>query len=556
MTSKIGIWKLLIVAIILTGAFASGFVIRHFDIIPVSGIKTALGLQDYLESKRLPKSGERIVETNLTSLKLRRIAIVPGNRVWGGGGAIASFRDGLIGVTKDARVFAYMPETGVTPLDVRIDNNADELRGSKSTQGDTDPLALTYFRVLDILSLDKQDTVEIFISYNFWHSKADCKTVRVSRFVLSPDDESPADISRMVVADSAVIFESQPCITFGLDEWSPFKSVNSGGRLLLLDAESLLLTLGDHYMDGVNNPVIASQDMTVDYGKVILINLADQSSDYFAIGVRNPQGLAMDSEGNIWETEHGPKGGDELNQIKRNGNYGWPFATYGTQYDEYSWALNPQVGRHVEFDKPVFSWVPSIAVSAIIQVESFPETWAGDFLIGSLKSASLYRTRILDGRVILSEKISVGERVRDLVQLRDGTLVLLNDSYELIVLTFAGSDRGSKDLHLPVELSAREVELGLQEILTVCAACHGFSPDVERSGGPSLWDVFGRQMGSTEFEGYSHALSSNTSAWDEGSLREYLENPQSFAPGSTMPIPYFRSPEQLDAVVNYLRRLN
>ena len=84
-------------------------------------------------------------------------------------------------------------------------------------------------------------------------------------------------------------------------------------------------------------------------------------------GIRNAQGLVRDAEGNLWATDHGPQGGDELNLLREGADYGWPLASYGIGYGGVSLRLvgDEGIGRHDGFARPVFAWVTSTALSAI-----------------------------------------------------------------------------------------------------------------------------------------------------------------------------------------------
>src|SRR5262249_4081638 len=156
------------------------------------------------------------------------------------------------------------------------------------------------------------------------------------------------------------------------------------------------------------------------YGKVLLLDRSGRH-EIFTIGHRNPQGLLVDREHRIWETEHGPQGGDEINLLEKGRNYGYPLVTYGTEYGRYFWPLAPWAHDHGEYTEPVQAFVPSIAISNLIQVDSdlFSE-WKGDLLVGSLNTQSVYRVRVRGDRIIYIEQIPVGVRVRDLAEGSDG----------------------------------------------------------------------------------------------------------------------------------------
>src|SRR5262249_16871898 len=151
------------------------------------------------------------------------------------------------------------------------------------------------------------------------------------------------------------------------------------------------------------------------------IDLGKDNSQVYSIGHRNPQGLAVGPDGTIWETEHGPQGGDELNRVVEGRNYGWPVVSYGTQYDAMSWSDDPRKTHHEGFEKPIYAWVPSVGTSQLLVVEGrgFAQ-WAGDLIVSSLVGQTLYRIRLADGRAVVVEPIPVEHSIRDLVELPSG----------------------------------------------------------------------------------------------------------------------------------------
>ncbi|WP_395806768.1 PQQ-dependent sugar dehydrogenase [Archangium minus] len=144
----------------------------------------------------------------------------------------------------------------------------------------------------------------------------------------------------------------------------------------------------------------------------------------WSYGNRNPQGLARHPvTGELWEAEHGPRGGDELNRIEPGHNYGWPVITYGMNYDG-----TPMTDRTAQegMEQPVLHWTPSIAVSAIdfYTGSRFPQ-WKNDLLVGALAQQELRRLRIEDGKVVHQEVLfkDIG-RVRDVVSGPDGAIYI------------------------------------------------------------------------------------------------------------------------------------
>ena len=150
----------------------------------------------------------------------------------------------------------------------------------------------------------------------------------------------------------------------------------------------------------------------------------------FSYGHREPLGFAFDADGELWEAENGPRGGDELNHVRAGRNYGWPAITWGHRYDARPIASNPdQPGM----EQPVVSWVPAPAVSAVAVYsgKAFPR-WKGSLFVGSLKQKTLYRVVVRADRAVLQETILTDvDRIRDVAEGPEGYLYFLTDSGDL-----------------------------------------------------------------------------------------------------------------------------
>ncbi len=159
----------------------------------------------------------------------------------------------------------------------------------------------------------------------------------------------------------------------------------------------------------------------------------------YSYGHRNSQGLAFDPVRlDLWENEHGPQGGDELNLIRAGGNYGWPFTTAGLDYS----GAPIGVGREMEgMIAPVHDFPGTLAPSGLVVVRGdLFGKWNGDVLNGGLVSEMIARVRIEDGAVVEEEAIPIGRRVRDLVLAADGSIWLVTDHEdgEVLRITPAG----------------------------------------------------------------------------------------------------------------------
>lgn len=206
------------------------------------------------------------------------------------------------------------------------------------------------------------------------------------------------------------------------------KPFHFGSRIVFDDEGYLYFTIGDRGNRDVN-----PQDIQRDGGKVYrlkddgsipkdnpFVNEEGSRSAIFSYGHRNLQGLIYHPVyKTIWEHEHGPRGGDELNEIKKGANYGWPIITYGINYSGTS--ITDETSKQ-GMEQPLYYWVPSIAPSGMAYVDSdiYPN-WKGNILIGSLSFQYLERLVMKDKKMAKREKLleEIG-RVRDVEQGPDG----------------------------------------------------------------------------------------------------------------------------------------
>lgn len=320
----------------------------------------------------------------------------------------------------------------------------------------------------------------------------------------------------------------------------------AGGRMAYDGKGRLYLTVGDYNLDGVLFPGEVAQDPKSDFGAVFRIDLGSGAARKITMGHRNPQGIAVLASGEVLLAEQGPKGGDELNRIDVGRNYGWPRVSYGTDYGSYDWRPSKEQGRHEGYEKPVFAFVPSPAITNLIEVRHFDQRWRDDLLFGSLKAATLFRLRYEDGRVRYSEPIWFGSRIRDLVETEDGRIVLWTDQGELIFLSvdaaaLAANTRVREDVIEPGTVN--------------CTSCHHQGVTSENDAAPSLSKIVGRPIASDSYAHYSEALKALGGEWTEERLRAFLLNPQDFAPGTTMVISDL-TPAEVEKAIRYLKTLD
>ena len=200
-----------------------------------------------------------------------------------------------------------------------------------------------------------------------------------------------------------------------------------GSRIVEARDGTLFMTLGERG----NRP--AAQDLTLHHGSVIRINRdgsipADNPfvsrpgarPEIYSFGHRNPQGAALDAKGVLWTAEHGAKGGDEVNRIRKGANYGWPIISYGVHY---SGAKIGQGTARVGLKQPAHYWDPSIAPSGLMIYSGklWPK-WRGNLFVGSLKLD--YISRLAGSALSEVEQLKrpETERVRDIVEAPDGSI--------------------------------------------------------------------------------------------------------------------------------------
>jgi len=174
-----------------------------------------------------------------------------------------------------------------------------------------------------------------------------------------------------------------------------------------------------------------AQDEKSMFGKVLFIDLETKMHKIFSSGHRNPQGLTV-AKNSILSTEHGPRGGDEINLITYGNNYGWPLVSYGEPYfwEEKITKKYKYLKSHSDngFSEPIYSFVPSIGISEIIKVpDDFSEYWKNNFLVTSLGAKSIYRILFDENfsKVIYYEEIFIGKRIRDIIYLDEFKVFLI-----------------------------------------------------------------------------------------------------------------------------------
>jgi aldose sugar dehydrogenase len=225
-----------------------------------------------------------------------------------------------------------------------------------------------------------------------------------------------------------------------------------GSRIVFAPDKTLFVTLGERQTDQPGSPTSENaQNLRKHLGKVIRIQrngkpaegnpfatTTDALPEIWSLGHRNPQGAALNpATGELWLSEHGPQGGDEINRVQAGHNYGWPLRSYGCPYGSRPANETCQVnaGKHApDFDEPLTTWVPySIAPSgmAFYMGNKVPE-WQGQLFVGALSGRALWKLSLQGNTVVGKEPMldfsKDGLRIRDVRQGPDGWLYLLTDT--------------------------------------------------------------------------------------------------------------------------------
>jgi glucose/arabinose dehydrogenase len=226
----------------------------------------------------------------------------------------------------------------------------------------------------------------------------------------------------------------------------PLKDTDNhyGGRMAFLPDGTFVLTIGEGFEYREK-----AQDLTSDLGKIVRLNddgsvppdnpfvgQASARPEIYTWGHRNEQGLVFDEQsGRLYETEHGPRGGDELNIIVARRNYGWPVITYGM---DYSGAYVSPYTQRPGLEQPVIYWTPSIAPSglAMYRGDKFP-AWRGDLFVGALAFKHLRRVHMDERENVVDQEQLLNDlnwRIRDVRAAPDGYLYVCTDEADGRVL--------------------------------------------------------------------------------------------------------------------------
>ncbi len=278
---------------------------------------------------------------------------------------------------------------------------------------------------------DYEDNGWIYLYHS--HRCEDCNAI-------SRERERPVSMNRLLRGRIVVGEWRDQQVIWQADRvhYTLSSDVAAGGRIAFDDYGHVYFSVG------MKNGMRGIQDLSTPWGKIHRVRYDGSIPDdnpyaarddayrsIYTYGHRSPQGLEFDNASlQLWGSEHGPRGGDEINLLLPGRNYGWPLYSLGMDYDGTPVDYGRELGIAFELadiEQPIVDLTPSIAVSSFIIAsgERFP-AWRGDFIVGSLKARSLFRIEIENNRFLTRETLfeDVG-RIRDIEQGFDGEIYLL-----------------------------------------------------------------------------------------------------------------------------------
>jgi hypothetical protein len=322
------------------------------------------------------------------------------------GAALAVMADGRLllgGGGNGSSLFIYDPVKKSTTLAGRAIKATERLNDSR-------------FAITDIGILAESATkADLLISFPTYNRAKDCVSVHLYRYTLNL-------ASKISLTRGKLWFKSNPCV--------PVSAVqHAAGRLAVIDKRSAYLTIGDLGYSEIDNV-----NRRGDLGSVFKVSATTREK--ISTGHRNQQGILLIGK-DLYTSEHGPRGGDELNIIEKGVDYGWPAVTYGEPYSSGDYVRPKRTGDHDGFRRPLTYWVPSVAPTELVQLNGSQwGSWAGQIVMGTLREESLIFIELLDAKRVGQKTIHpVNERIRDLEIGAQGEMIATTDSGKLLFIS-------------------------------------------------------------------------------------------------------------------------
>jgi glucose/arabinose dehydrogenase len=354
-----------------------------------------------------PIAGAQITapKLSITTIATENLQVVGSNGVRGAAAAVLDDNQLLLGGgQKGSHLYLFDLSTKSDQLLGRVIPASERLNDAR-------------FAITDIAVLSKSSTsANLLISYPSYRKNGNCVVVKLDAYKLTLG-------SKPSITKGKNWFTSKPCV--------PISAVqHAAGRLAVIDEKTTYLTVGD-----LGFSKIGSKSARGDLGGVFKIGAS--KVEKISTGHRNQQGIELIGN-DLYISEHGPRGGDELNLIKKGADYGWPTVTYGQAYSSGDYVRPTRSGTHDGFQLPLYNWVPSVAPTELVQLPATGKwgAWSSQLVMGTLKEQALIFIQ-LSGRDKVGQvaSVDVSDRIRDLELLPDGRLVATTDSGNLLLIS-------------------------------------------------------------------------------------------------------------------------
>jgi glucose/arabinose dehydrogenase len=354
-----------------------------------------------------PIAGAQITapKLSITTIATENLQVVGSNGVRGAAASVLDDNQLLLGGgQKGSHLYLFDLSTKSDQLLGRVIPASERLNDAR-------------FAITDIAVLSKSSTsANLLISYPSYRKNGNCVVVKLDAYKLTLG-------SKPSITKGKNWFTSKPCV--------PISAVqHAAGRLAVIDEKTTYLTVGD-----LGFSKIGSKSARGDLGGVFKIGAS--KVEKISTGHRNQQGIELIGN-DLYISEHGPRGGDELNLIKKGADYGWPTVTYGQAYSSGDYVRPTRSGTHDGFQLPLYNWVPSVAPTELVQLPATGKwgAWSSQLVMGTLKEQALIFIQLSSkDKVGQVASVDVSDRIRDLELLPDGRLVATTDSGNLLLIS-------------------------------------------------------------------------------------------------------------------------